>query len=798
MNAIRNSHLFLALSLFLSFSFTSSTRLTLHQGSSLSIGNADNILTSNDGAFSAGFFPIGPNAYCFTIWFSKPSCSIPNCTTVWMANRDEPVNGRFSKLSLRENGDLELIDAGGTVVWSTDTGSSSRSSTNLQLLNTGNLVLRDDKHATLWQSFDSPTDTLLPEQKLTSNTPLVSSRSKSNFSSGYYKLYFDNDNLLHLLFSGQTTSVYWPNPWLNSWQAGRSSYNDSRVAMLDHYGNFISSDNLTFLTADYGAKIQRRLTVDPDGNLRVYSQADGGKWMVSWQAKSDPCTVHGICGPNSLCTYHPSEGRSCICVPGYEWENLYDWTKGCKPKFNSFCDSKVETEFVELPHSDFYGYDKGFFPGYTLEMCKKICLDLCDCLGFQYKFSNCYPKLLLLNGHYAPKVNGSIHFKLPKLNVSYDIPKIEHATLQCTAKEIMLPRTYLKRQESAAVKILLTFAWAIAGVEAIVVLMVWCFLYRTRPEKGGAHIDGYHAGLTGFQRFTYDELKKATRNFSEEIGRGSGGVVYKAVLSDCRVTAVKRLNEANQGENEFLAEVSTIGNLHHMNLIDMWGYCAEGKHRLLIYEFMEHGSLAENLFSPTELDWPRRFEIAVGSARGLAYLHEECLEWVLHCDVKPQNILLDSTYQPKVADFGLSKILKREGLNYSSFSKIRGTRGYMAPEWIYNFPITSKVDVYSYGIVLLEMVTGRSPSGEHEKIEGSDAQEIKKFTSWVREKKGLGVPAHTWIEEIVDPRVRGEYDIRKIEILVAVALKCVEEDRDARPTMRQVVEMLLCCEDEDV
>ncbi|XP_030466575.1 putative receptor protein kinase ZmPK1 [Syzygium oleosum] len=701
-----NSHWLLAFSLFLSFSFTSSIRLTLQDGSSLSVGNADDVLTSNDGAFSAGFFPVGRNAYCFAIWFSRPSCSIPNCSVVWMANRDEPVNGRSSKLSLRENGDLQLIDAGGTVVWFTNTGSPSRSFMNLQLLDTGNLVLRDDKHATLWQSFDSPTDTLLPEQKLTPNAPLISSRSKNNFSSGYYKLYFDNDNLLRLLFSGpKITSVYWPDPWLNSWEAGRTTYNDSRVAMLDHYGNFNSSDSLTFLTADYGAKIQRRLTVDHDGNLRVYSRSDAGGWMVSWQAKSDPCT---------------------------------------------------------------------------------------------YKSSNCYPKVLLLNGHYSPSVDGGIHFRLPKFNLSSsDIPKIEHATLHCTAKEIILPRTYLKRQESWAVKFLLIFAGAIAGVEAILVLMVWFFLYRTRPEKGGAHTEGYHAGLTGFRRFTYDELKKATQNFSEEIGRGSGGIVYKAVLSDCRVAAVKLLNEANQGENEFLAEVSTIGNLHHMNLIDMWGYCAEGKHRLLIYEFMEHGSLAENLSSSTELDWSKRFEIAVGSARGLAYLHEECLEWVLHCDVKPQNILLDSTYQPKVADFGLSKILKREGLKNSSFSKIRGTRGYMAPEWIYNFPITSKVDVYSYGIVLLEMVTGRSPTGEYDKIECSDVRETKILTSWVREKKGLGVPMQTWIEDIVDPSVRGGYDIRKIEVLVAVALKCAEEDRDARPTMSQVVEMLLHCKDVD-
>ncbi|XP_048129427.1 putative receptor protein kinase ZmPK1 [Rhodamnia argentea] len=615
---MENPLLLLCFSVVLSSSLASSVRLALREGSSLSVDKPGDTLVSEDGTFAAGFRPVGENAYGFAIWFSKPSCSIQNCTVVWMANRDWPVNGRSSKLSLRKNGDLVLIDADRTVIWATSTGSSSRSSMKLlQLLNTGNLVLCDKQNVVSWQSFDSPTDTLLPQQKLTRNTPLVSSRSKNNFSSGYYRLYFDNDNLLRLLFDGpKITSVYWPDPWLNSWEAGRTSYNDSRVAMLDPYGNFTSSDDLKFLTSDYG--------------------------------------------------------------------------------------------------------------------------------------------LLLLNGHYSPSVAGGIHFRLPKFNLSsYKIPRIEYAALQCPANEILLPRTYVRRKESLAIKILLIFVGAIAGMEAIVVLMVWCFLYGTRPEKGGAYTDGCHTGPTGFRRFTYDELKKATRNFSKEIGRGSGGIVYKAMLLDCRVAAVKPLNEANQGENEFLAEVSTIGNLNHMNLIDMWAYCAEGKHRILVYEFMEHGSLVENLSAPTELDWSKRFEIAVGSARGLAYLHEECLEWVLHCDVK----------------------------------------GWALPNPLP--PLTSKVDVYSFGIVLLELVTGRSPTGGLANAEGGDENESRRLTSWVRERKRAGAPMEAWMKEIVDPRLTGECDVRKVEVLVVVALQCVEEDRDARPTMSEVVEMLLRYGDED-
>lgn len=215
-------------------------------------------------------------------------------------------------------------------------------------------------------------------------------------------------------------------------------------------------------------------------------------------------------------------------------------------------------------------------------------------------------------------------------------------------------------------------------------------MVRTRQQCSGAGSRGYNLALGGFRKFSYSELKQATKGFSEEIGRGAGGIVYKGVLSDQRVAAIKRLKEANQGEEDFLAEVSIIGRLNHMNLIEMWGYCAEGKHRLFVYEYMEHGSLAENIKS-SRLDWATRFNIALGTAKGLAYIHEECLEWILHCDVKPLNILLDSDYQPKVADFGQSKLRNKNDTKYSSFSRIRGTRGYLAPEWVFNLPIKKGV-----------------------------------------------------------------------------------------------------------
>ena len=269
------------------------------------------------------------------------------------------------------------------------------------------------------------------------------------------------------------------------------------------------------------------------------------------------------------------------------------------------------------------------------------------------------------------------------------------------------------------------------------------------------------------------------------------------MLSDGRIAVIKRLVDANhQGETDFLAEVNIIGRLHHMNVIKIWGYCIDGKHRLLVYEYMEHGSLAKSL-SFDSIDWRNRFEIAVGTAKGLAYLHEECLEWVLHCDIKPQNILLDSSYQPKVSDFGLSWLLNRGDVKYSGFSRIRGTRGYMAPEWVSNLPITSKADVYSYGIVLLELVTGRNPAmGVHSSIDGEGVEDQGTLVTWVREQMKRATEAETWTgcPEMIDPALDGKYDIAEMLIFVTIALKCVQEDKDSRPTMGQVVEMLFCSE----
>lgn len=199
-------------------------------------------------------------------------------------------------------------------------------------------------------------------------------------------------------------------------------------------------------------------------------------------------------------------------------------------------------------------------------------------------------------------------------------------------------------------------------------------------------------------RFTYDELEEATNNFQTLIGSGGFGSVYKGQLPDKTLIAVKKItNIGLAGKKEFCTEIAVIGKIHHINLVKLIGYCAEGSNRLLVYEYMSRGSLDRPLFGQgpgPALEWCERMEIAIGAARGLSYLHLGCENKILHCDVKPENILLGENGHVKIGDFGMAKLMTPEETGL--FSRMRETRGYLAPEWLSNRMITEKTDVYGY------------------------------------------------------------------------------------------------------
>ncbi|PNT62041.1 putative receptor protein kinase ZmPK1 [Brachypodium distachyon] len=790
-------------------------RSTLRRGDALAV---DDVLVSPSGNFSCGFHRAATNAYTFSIWFTASADS----TVAWSANRDSPVNGRGSLAALRDDGSLVLQDFDGRVVWSTNT--SSGAADRALLLDTGNLVVSDASGRALWQSFDWPTDTLLPGQPITRYRRLVSSSARGLPYSGFYNFYFDSNNILNLMYDGpEISSNYWPDPFNKWWDNNRTAYNSSRFAVLDARGRFSASDNLNFNASDMdsgsGIAAMRRLTLDYDGNLRLYSLV-GTIWRVTWAAVSRPCDVHGICGRYGVCAYDglSSAGApACSCPEGFEVANAGDWSKGCKRKFEVPC-GEDDVEFAEMPQVDYWGFDFNYTEKLTFETCKQICLDDCNCEAFGYKkgTGKCYPKIALWNGR-RPVGNQVIHLKVPRrLNNNgsgkpLDPSKLFFSGHACTVREVSanVSSSYLRAAMTGSSKINFVYFYSfLAGLfvmEAIFIAGGYLFVFRAADPAGRRIRDeGYSILLSHFRRFTYNELSSATTGFRDEIGRSASGAVYKGVLEDGRSVAVTRLEELTQADEVFRSDLSVIGRINHMNLVRIWGFCSEHSHRLLVSEHVQNGSLDKALFFsddgehcvPPPLGWQARFGIAVGVAKGLAYLHHECLEWIVHCDVKPENILLGGDLEPKINDFGLAKLLSRRDEQGRVLSSVQGTRGYVAPEWALNLPITGKADVFSFGVVLLELLRGQrvcdwAVEGEEEgkEVRMDFPRLVALLKEEMKDLKGV------WMEQFVDARLRGDFGHLQAATMLEVAVACVDDDPGRRPGMDAVVQRLLSAQD---
>ncbi|XP_041006157.1 probable receptor-like protein kinase At5g20050 [Juglans microcarpa x Juglans regia] len=300
-------------------------------------------------------------------------------------------------------------------------------------------------------------------------------------------------------------------------------------------------------------------------------------------------------------------------------------------------------------------------------------------------------------------------------------------------------------------------------------------------------------------KFRYRELEEATDNFQSLLGQGASATVYKGILNDGTAVAVKRINGEEHGEKEFRSEVSAIASVQHVNLVHLLGYCCNpGGPRFLVYEFIPNGSLDYWIFPRREsrnrrggcLSWALRYKVAIDVAKALSYLHHDCRSRVLHLDVKPENILLDENYRAIVADFGLSKLMGKDQSRV--VTTIRGTRGYLAPEWLLEQGISEKSDIYSYGMVLLEMIGGCRNVCLIETSTGNRSERRwRYFPKIVNQKIREGT-----LMEVVDRRLAegggggGAIDEREVRRLAYVALWCIQERAGMRPSMARVVEML--------
>ncbi|GMP30829.1 hypothetical protein CsSME_00005311 [Camellia sinensis var. sinensis] len=280
------------------------------------------------------------------------------------------------------------------------------------------------------------------------------------------------------------------------------------------------------------------------------------------------------------------------------------------------------------------------------------------------------------------------------------------------------------------------------------------------------------ASASGIPRYSFKDVQKATQNFTTILGEGSFGPVCKATMATGEVVAVKVLaSDSKQGEKEFQTEVSLLGRLHHRNLVNLVGYCVDKGQRMLIYEFMSNGSLANLLYSQEELvlSWEERLQIALDISHGIEYLHDGAVPPVIHRDLKSANILLDRSMRAKVADFGLSKEEAFDGHK----SGIKGTYGYIDPAYISTNKFTMKSDIYSFGIILFELITAIHPH-----------QNLMEYVN-------LAAMSPDGVDEILDERLVGEYNIVEVRGLASIAHKCLHKTPRRRPSIGEVSQAIL-------
>ncbi|KAL0705213.1 hypothetical protein Bca4012_071638 [Brassica carinata] len=310
--------------------------------------------------------------------------------------------------------------------------------------------------------------------------------------------------------------------------------------------------------------------------------------------------------------------------------------------------------------------------------------------------------------------------------------------------------------------------------------------FFSQPEPGGF---GHSKEL-----FSYEELVKATNGFSDEnlLGEGGFGCVYKGALPDGRVVAVKQLKiGGGQGDREFKAEVETISRVHHRHLLSLVGYCISENRRLLIYDYVPNNNLYFHLHAAGTpgLDWATRVKIAAGAARGLAYLHEDCHPRIIHRDIKSSNILLDNNFHPLVSDFGLAKLAL--DCNTHITTRVMGTFGYMAPEYASSGKLTEKSDVFSFGVVLLELVTGRKP------VDTSQPLGDESLVEWARPLLSHAVETEEF-EALVDPKLGRNYVGAEMFRMIEAAAACIRHSAAKRPRMSQIVRAFDSLAEEDL
>ncbi|KAF3443808.1 hypothetical protein FNV43_RR13498 [Rhamnella rubrinervis] len=726
-------------------------------------------IVSAGGIFELGFHKPGNSSnYYICMWYKQ----IPFDNIVWIANREKPVSDRFSSVLRISNGNLVLFNESQIPIWSTNVSSTTSTSVHAVLQDDGNLVLIDElkSPSLLWQSFDNPAHAWLPGSKLgynnttRRNQPIISWKNSEDPTPGLFSVELDqSDNSFRIVWN--RSKIYWTT---GAWNGKVFEKVPEMKENNIFYYSFITEANKSSLTYFVKDNSTFRYTLmDISGQVKQVNWLGTNiGWSLFWAQPRQQCEVYAFCGAFGSC--NQKSLPFCNCLKGFvpksqsDW-NLEDYSGGCKRKNKLQCGNNMSTNGAN--HN---GERDKFLPlssmslpesaqsatAADVEECESTCLNDCSCTAYAYNSSTC-----------SIWIGDLINLK----QLSVDDRTGKSLYVRLAASELQ------SKKNNIVIGIVLG---AVAGFTVLVGLIVLVILIQRNKivGLGKAVVEG------SLVAFDYRYLQNATKNFSEKLGGGGFGSVFKGTLpADSTLVAVKRLESVSQGEKQFRTEVSTIGTIQHVNLAMLRGFCCEGTKRLLVYDYMPNGSLASHLFrinNSNVLDWKTRYQIALGTARGLFYLHEKCRDCIIHCDIKPDNILLDAEFHPKLADFGLAKLFGRDFSRV--LTTVRGTRGYLAPEWISGEAITTKADVYSYGMMLFEFVSGRRNS-EH--FEEGEVDFFPNMAAKVIIEGGDVV-------SLLDPRLEGNADEDELIRVCRVACWCIQDDETHRPSMGHIVQIL--------
>ncbi|WOG98739.1 hypothetical protein DCAR_0418084 [Daucus carota subsp. sativus] len=729
----------------------------LHEGADvIGIGqtlSGNQTISSKGETFELGFFTPGQSKkYYIGIWYKN----FGNKTVVWVANRNHPVfNPYDSQLKLFPNGNLALLNDSRIQIWSSNSTVKRYNSSVAILLDSGNFVIRDNQDSSdiIWQSFDYPTDTWLPGGKIGYNFNikkekiyLTSWRNAEDPAPGRYSLELNSGALGvqdYKLYGDMTSSS-------GAWRG--LDYE----LFPDFISNFTYTSDANENVFTYEVAIPKRVTrfmIDTEGKVKQFvcrGDFPACHWDLLWDWPNTKCDVLYFCGTFETC----NEGKvfPCDCLPGYErvWDGDYS---SCIRKSRLECGVGGGSEdtflsiIVQYPSSSSTKYSH-FLYVKSDEECESACLRTCTCTGYYYVSDG---KCVIMNDEVY-------NIKLP----SVDMYGISY-------------RVRIAKSGKASK----TSVWiVVAASGGFIILLAAVILYILQQWKRKMGI--YDGAAEDLMVFKYKYIRKSTKNFSEKLGEGGFGSVLKGTLPNSKAIAVKMLKNLKQGEKQFRAEVSKIGQIQHINLVRLQGFCIQGEKRLLVFDYMKNGSLENHLFrqnSNVFLDWKARYNIMIGTARGLNYLHEKCRDCIIHCDIKPDNILLDDEYNARIADFGLAKLLGREFSRV--LTTIRGTRGYLAPEWISGEAITVKADVFSYGKLLFEIISGRR---NMELLDDGDY-----FPALIADKISKGEEV---LMQFLDHKLEGKADSNEVTRACKVACWCIQDDEKNRPTMGLVIQIL--------